>query len=125
MKIRLPRFKFALRNFWLGGMIEHKSLIGMLVDEACRFDQLSFVDENVVCQAMACELPDAAIKLWPVKISIGLSLDHLTQANEGAGMMEAAKNLWKVIRFKRSPAHHPSYERRRLCAFQQPVCLLK
>ena len=85
MKVRLPWLEFTHRYLWFGSMIEHKALIGMPIDEACRFYQLSFVDENIVGQVKACELLDAAIKLWPIKISVGFSLSDVTEANQDSG----------------------------------------
>src|ERR1700679_560573 len=78
MKIRFPWFEFAFKYLRLCSVIEDKSLVGVLVDEACRFYQLVFMDQEVVCEAMACEMSDAAIKRWLVEISVGLSLNDLT-----------------------------------------------
>jgi hypothetical protein len=125
MEIRLPWFKLTFGYLWFGSMVEYEALMGVLIDEACRFYELSFVDEDVVCKVEAGELSDAAIELRTVKISAGFPLGDVAEANQAAGIVEAAKNLGEVRSFKRSPAYYSSNERRRLCAFQQPACLFE
>ncbi len=77
-KIVSPRFKFALGYLWFCCVVEYKPLVRVLVDEACRFYQLMFMNENVVGQIEAGELFYAAMELLPIKISGSLPLNDLT-----------------------------------------------
>lgn len=72
-----PRFEFTFGYLRFRGVIENKPLVRVPVDEVCRFYQLPFMDEDVTSQVKAREFLDTAIELWPIKISIGLSLNDL------------------------------------------------
>ncbi len=63
-------------------MIEDKNLSWMTVDEANRFLELMFDDEQIVYKASLVEGADATVEVWAIEEALRLGLHNVAQADQ-------------------------------------------